>query len=124
MSYWKPLILLAFASPALADNEALMDCRQIKDSEKRLACFDDYVDSRFLTVEQIEEESIVVTAISKTPSDKLTISLENGQVWRQLDSKRLPLNVGDAVIVRSGSLGSFKLAKEGSSRSIRVKRLD
>lgn len=123
MNYWKTLILLFIASPALADDEALMQCRQIDNTEERLACFDSYVDSRFLTVEQIKEESVVVTDITNN-GNKLTITLENGQIWRQLDTKRFPLNVGDAVIIRSASFGSFKLAKESSSRSIRVKRLD
>ena len=125
MDYWKPLLLLVLASPALADDDALMECRQIEDAEARLACFDAYVDARFLTVEQIkQEEAVVVTDISKTASKKLTITLENGQVWRQVDSKTIRLGVGDAVVLRSKSLGSFMLSKEGSNRSIRVKRLN
>lgn len=126
MNNWKLLILLVFASPTLAENDALMECRQIDDAENRLACFDEYVDSRFLTVEQTMEEAepVLVTAVSKSSSGKLTITLENGQIWRQSDSKTLRLSVGDAVFVRAKSLGSFMLSKESSDRSIRVKRLN
>ena len=125
MNYWKLLLLLAFASPALADDDALLKCRDIDDNDKRLACFDEYVGKRFLTVEQIEEEeAVAVTAVTKSSSGKLTITLENGQVWRQSDSKSFRISVGDAVVVRAKSLGSFMLSKEGSSRSIRVKRVN
>lgn len=123
MNYWKLLLLLAFASPALADDDALLKCRDIDDNDKRLACFDEYVGKRFLTVEQIEEESAeTVTAVTKSSAGRLTITLENGQVWRQSDSKSFRISVGDAVVVRAKSLGSFMMSKEGSSRSIRVKR--
>lgn len=123
MNYWKLLLLLAFASPALADDDALLKCRDIDDNDKRLACFDEYVGMRFLTVEQIEEESAeTVTAVTKSSAGRLTITLENGQVWRQSDSKSFRISVGDAVVVRAKSLGSFMMSKEGSSRSIRVKR--
>ncbi len=126
MNYWKLLILLFVASPALADKDELMECRGIDDADQRLACFDEYVDSRYLTVEQIKEEAepVVVTAISKNSSGRMTITLENGQIWRQNDSKTLRLSVGDAVFVRSKSFGSFVLSKESSSRSIRVKRVN
>lgn len=126
MKYWTPLLLLVIASPALADDDVLMKCREIDNDEKRLACFDEYVGKRFLTVEQVKEEPdpVKVTAVSKNSSGRLTITLENGQVWRQTDSKTLRVSVGDGVFVRSKSLGSFMLSKETSSRSIRVKRVD
>ncbi|MEL7185037.1 MAG: hypothetical protein AAFN50_01220 [Pseudomonadota bacterium] len=123
MNYWKLLILLVFSSPAFADNDELMKCRQINDAGERLACFDGYVDKNFLTVEQIKQESVAVAAISKSATNKLTITLDNGQVWRQIDSTKLRLKVGDTVIIRAKSFGSFKLSKETGNRSIRVKRL-
>ena len=126
MKHWKLLILLFVASPALADQDELMKCRGMDDAEERLACFDRYVDARFLTVEQVKEEAdpVLVTAVTKSSTGKLTITLENGQVWRQNDSKTFRLSAGDAVFVRSKSLGSFVLSKESSSRSIRVKRIN
>jgi hypothetical protein len=37
----KPLLLLLLsAGPALADNNAIMQCREVQDSAKRLACYD------------------------------------------------------------------------------------
>lgn len=126
MKYWTTLLLLVIASPALADDDVLMKCREIDNDEKRLACFDEYVGKRFLTVEQVKEEPdpVEVTAVTKNSSGRLTITLENGQIWRQMDSKTLRVSVGDKVFVRAKSLGSFMLSKETSSRSIRVKRVD
>jgi len=123
MNCWKPLILLVFSAPALADTGELMECRQIDGAEERLACFDAYVDKNFLTVEQIKEESVAVAAVTKNSTNKLIITLDNGQVWRQLDTTTPRLKAGDTVVIRPKSLGSFMLSKGSGSRSIRVKRL-
>ena len=108
----------------IVTNGELMNCRQIDDAEERLACFDAYVDKNFLTVEQIKQESVAVAAVKMSSSNKLTITLDNGQVWRQIDTTRLRLKVGDTVIIRAKSLGSFMLSKGSGSRSIRVKRVN
>lgn len=65
-----------------------------------------------------------VTHVSRTPYGKLQIVLDNGQVWRQLDSSRLQLSKNSEVRIRAASLGSFLLEKLPDSRSIRVKRIN
>lgn len=49
--------------------------------------------------------------------------LENGSVWRQIDSETLSTRAapGVAVVVRSGAIGSFLLSVNGA-RSLRVRR--
>ena len=156
----KPLLLtLSFlAHHALAADDSLLQCRQIEDTEERVSCYDNIVDSRSsaasseghdkdavpsaqslfgtndtearqivettLAIEQIDEIEATVAEARESAGEKLIVTLDNGQVWRQLDNKRLHLESGDAVIVRKASFGSFLLEKQTGSRSIRVKRID
>lgn len=158
-----PLLLLP--QPAFAAEEALIICRQIEETAKRVACYDEVVDSHFqinssnsgdtttapekaessvvpeaqslfgkndaeakrivetsLAIEQISEIEAVVTDVRKSASKKLTVSLDNGQIWRQLDNQPLLLKNGEAVVIRKASLGSFLMEKKTGGRSIRVKR--
>jgi hypothetical protein len=143
--------LLLFAPSALAANEALTQCRAIEELEERVACYDEIVDSLYakptvvpdahslfgtndaeakriveetLEIEQIDQIESTVADVRISSTSKLTVALDNGQVWRQLDSKPLRLESGDGVIIRKASLGSFLLEKKSGSRSIRVKRAD
>lgn len=54
---------------------------------------------------------------------KLTMSLENGQIWRQIDSSRLKVKVGDQVFIKRGILGSFRMGKPDTNKRMRVKRI-
>ena len=141
--------LLLLAPSVLAANEALTECRQIEEIEERVACYDEVVDSLYakpdavpdaeslfgtndaeakriveetLEIEQINQIEANVADVRMSSTGKLTVALDNGQVWRQLDSKPLRLESGDGVIIRKASLGSFLLEKKSGSRSIRVKR--
>ncbi|MEJ2513640.1 MAG: hypothetical protein P8080_02330 [Gammaproteobacteria bacterium] len=52
------------------------------------------------------------------------LTLENGQVWRQTDSARLPVQeTNPAVVIEKGFFGNYRLSVEGFNRSIRVKRV-
>jgi hypothetical protein len=77
-----------------------------------------------LAIKKIDQLTATVTAVTKNTYKKLTITLDNGQVWRQLDNDPLPLKKGETVVIRSARLGSFLLQKESGSGSIRVSRLD
>lgn len=142
-----PLLLL-FTQPVLAADEALTQCRQIDDIEERVACYDKVVDSlsesdaipnaqslfgrddaeakriveTSLAIEQIDHVEAVVTEVRKSATRKLVVSLDNGQVWRQLDNQTMRLKSGETVIVRKASLNSFLMQKQAGGRSIRVKR--
>lgn len=74
--------------------------------------------------EQMDSLSATVTKLQKYTYDKVLITLDNGQVWKQVDSSSLRLRVGDAVDIERASLGSFMLKKKGSKRSMRVSRED
>jgi len=64
-----------------------------------------------------------ITGIKKSSTKKMTITLNNGQVWRQIDYSPIPLRNGDDIVIRSARLGSYLLQKHSGSGSIRVKRI-
>lgn len=82
--------------------------------------------------EQIENSSssdsdqmfAVINAIDMNPRDLRTISLSNGQVWRELQSSRLNLDVGAEIIIKKGLVGGYLLSTESSNRISRVKRIE
>lgn len=63
-----------------------------------------------------------VLSIKKDPYKKFIITLDNNHVWKQSDSTRLKISVGDTVIVKRGAFGSFFMGKEGKNKRLRVKR--
>jgi hypothetical protein len=63
-----------------------------------------------------------IKGITKNPYGKLVVTLDNGQVWRQIGDANLRLKPGQQVYVEEGALGSFFLGKESLNTRIRVKR--
>lgn len=149
----KTLLLMTFlfTMPATASDDALAQCRLISAVEERVSCYDSFVDSRSpkvaktipdaqslfgtsdaeakrivattLDIEQITNVESAVADVRLSANRKLTVVLDNGQVWRQLGSQRLNLKSGDAVVVSQASLGSYQMEKKSGSRKIRVKRV-
>ena len=74
--------------------------------------------------ERIESLNGTVTRLQKSGYDKVVITLDNGQVWKQVDASSLRLRVGDTVEIERGAMGSYMLQKKGSKRGMRVSRLD
>jgi hypothetical protein len=74
--------------------------------------------------ERVDSISAQVTRLQQYDYDKVVISLDNGQVWKQIDSSSLRLRVGDDVAIERAALGSFMLKKPGSKRTMRVSRMD
>ncbi|TKB51141.1 hypothetical protein FCL40_00875 [Ferrimonas sediminicola] len=125
--------------------EAVVHCAAHKDRLDRLLCFDGLAkpaaavpaqapaaapattDQRFgLNNERPEEPEAISQAISKMKTDpygKFIVTLENGQVWKQIDSRRFRLDQGVPVTIRKASLGSFILSQSDGSKSARVKRV-
>ena len=74
--------------------------------------------------ERIDSIGAQVTRLQQYDYEKVVISLDNGQVWKQIDSSSLRLRVGDDVTIERAALGSFMLKKKGSKRTMRVSRMD
>jgi hypothetical protein len=64
-----------------------------------------------------------VTGLQLGADSKALITLDNGQVWAQVEAERLMLKLGDRVTVKRGMLGSYILVPAGLHRSYRVTRV-
>lgn len=70
-----------------------------------------------------------LVSLSFTNSGKYVITLDNGQVWRQIqgDTGRLSLSGIDGngvpIIINKGALGSHRMRTVSSKRTIRVERV-
>ncbi len=73
-----------------------------------------------------QETSITATVVKVTYGayKKFTVTLDNGQRWKQSDSRRLRLKPNDTVIINRAALNSFLLKKQNSNSTRRVKRVD
>jgi len=76
-----------------------------------------------LDLEHIDQITSAIINVKRTAYKKLQLTLENDQVWRQLDREPIFLRAGDDVLIRSAKLGSYLLSKQSGSGSIRVKRI-
>ena len=137
-----PVLLLL--SSGLQASPGWLDCRNIGNDSERLACYDAYALSlkNQSSSPTTEEQQAAFGLPRQSPAENLhdisdrigkidtighgvrILTLENGQVWRQVGSSSQPrLKPGDLVAIEKGALGSFILKKEGSNRSLRVKRI-
>lgn len=76
---------------------------------------------------QLEELRANVTAVAYNPRGRFTVTLDNGQIWKQLDgdtgTARLKKKGGDIVTISRGVLGSYNLVVDGRSALFKVKRV-
>ncbi len=70
----------------------------------------------------LQELHANVTQIQTIAPKRVSVVLDNGQVWRQVDQSNLMLREGDAILIKKAAFGSFILQKIGSSRVMRVNR--
>lgn len=54
---------------------------------------------------------------------KYLLMLDNGQFWKQLEGKLLPVRAGEQVKVERGSLGGYRLTMERQGRTVAAKRI-
>lgn len=63
-----------------------------------------------------------VTGLRQAADGSLLVELENGQTWRQVDSRPLALKVGDTVTISRAAFDSFRIASP-DNRFGRVQRV-
>jgi len=82
--------------------------------------------ARVETNEEGMQELVDTVASLRTINQSLVeVTLESGQVWRQMLSKRYPIVVGDTVTIRPTRWGSsYRLTSERISGYIQVERVD
>ena len=71
-----------------------------------------------------DQLTATVTSVREYKRDRVVFTLDNGQEWRQSSASTLRLDVGDEIVIRKGAFGSFNMAKQGSSRPMKVRRND
>jgi hypothetical protein len=73
----------------------------------------------------LDNVTLAVKSVEKAPDGSYRFVMENGQVWRQTDSIRLPgLGKGPwTAEVRKAAMGTFML-KLGDRTAVRVRRLE
>ena len=69
---------------------------------------------------EIDRIEATVTEVRETESGKAVITLDNGQVWIQIDSSRSRFDANDKVTIRRRSFGSYMLYNKNTA--IRVRR--
>lgn len=74
--------------------------------------------------ETIDTITSPIAKVSKDPYGQWTITLANGQRWRQTESRSYKVKSGQLVTIERAALGSFLLSVEGRGGTTRVKRVD
>lgn len=76
-----------------------------------------------LVAESPSSTTATVTAVREIEPDKLLITLDNGQIWRQNRAGRYPLRVGANVVLRPSRWGpSYRLTDPSVGGFIQVER--
>ena len=131
-------LLPVMTVPAFAQTDVqgkLMDCASVVDGVQRLACFD----ALTLELKQTSDTSfgaqaakptgpdrvsLAVSGLEKGADGKLRFTMEDGQVWRQVDTTKLP-NAGKGpwtAEIRKAAMGTFLLSLN-HGRVVRVERV-
>lgn len=75
----------------------------------------------------LDELKANVTAVAYGQFGRFTVTLDNGQIWKQLDgdsgTARFKNKGGDVVTISRGVLGSYNLVVEGRTALFKVKRI-
>ncbi|AWF82036.1 hypothetical protein BTJ40_15045 [Microbulbifer sp. A4B17] len=124
---------LAFSS-SLKDQ--IKSCSEIKPVDGRLACYDQLANSldqhaikefgqeqKRISEEAPEQIEAKIVAIKMAAHDKRLITLDNGQLWKQSDSRGVNWKIGDAVVLERALFGSFFMVPSDGGHKLRVKRI-
>jgi hypothetical protein len=140
------IFFASFASATARDIVTdIAKCRSEAEDARRLRCYDDIAKTADSTVPKVtqadfgvsngpiaaqqskartEPQEMIAKAVivAKKTRGELVVTLDNDQVWQQLQPSSLRLQAGDAVTIKEGSLGSFILVAP-SGRGTKVQRV-
>ena len=143
------LAALLLAGAALAQQADIDECRKADSDADRIACLeaallkkeakgepDGIGASQVIARTQSKEEmlqqlekaaGLVVARYDTVPYERLQVTLENGQVWRQISGDtqqiRVDLQRNQTVDISESSLGGYKMQLNEMRRSVRVERV-
>ncbi|MBM3515835.1 MAG: hypothetical protein FJX59_19285 [Alphaproteobacteria bacterium] len=85
------------------------------------------VDAQKRRVQSKSDPDTMHAKISQTKKDRFgnaTVTLDNGQTWRQTEGNPLNAPAGADIVIKKGVLGAYFLTLADSNRSIKVKRVE
>jgi hypothetical protein len=71
---------------------------------------------------EVREQASTVANVTPGGFARFNLTLENGAIWQTVEPVRFPPRKGDAITIRSGTLGTFKASVPGLA-TMKVKRL-
>jgi hypothetical protein len=81
------------------------------------------LEAKRITPQREKHLLAIVSAVSNRPRGELVVTLDNGQVWVQLEPTNYPLKAGDHVEIDVGALGSYILWSPSNRRATKVTRI-
>lgn len=73
---------------------------------------------------ELREIQETVSSVSENSRGLRTFILANGQHWRETESSRLRIKVGQEVVVKKGAFSAYYMKKPDSGRTVRVQRIN
>lgn len=118
-----PPLAAAASAPAAAPQLAVPSATPASPVEKFGLSAERIEARRPQVAPEIESIESRVVAVQSLPRDRFVLTLENGQVWEQIEpTPRQRFYAGDAITIRKAALGSFLANGPHSGERIRVKR--
>ena len=81
------------------------------------------LEAKRITPQREKRLLAVVSNVSNRARGELVVTLDNGQVWAQLEPSTYPLKPGDHVEIDVGALGSYVLWAPSIRRATKVTRI-
>ena len=149
----KTALLLLVSGTAFAQQAVVDHCKDTSSDADRIACLEAALLGKEIAAEPVVEpegigasqvvartqtkeeklaslekaEGLVVAGYDTVPYEKLLVTLENGQVWRQINGDtqkiRVDLKRNQTVNIEESSLSGYKLRLNEMRRTIRVERV-
>lgn len=111
------------ASPAASSSPPAGPGAQAASAEMEFGVHNGPLEAKLITPQREKHLAAVVSAISSRPRGELIVTLDNGQVWAQLEATRYPLKTGDHVEIDVGAMGSYVLWCPSIRRATKVTRI-
>ena len=77
--------------------------------------------------DELKEITVAIKEIKADRNDVLTIYLEDGQIWRQIDTTYITgsrIRKAETVTIKKAAFGSFLMKLDDSNTTFRVRRLN
>lgn len=76
--------------------------------------YDDTEDKIYATVAKVKKDAV----------GKLTITLDNGHVWKQIGTDKFRAKANEVVFIERGVLNSYMMGRDSSNKKTRVRRIN